>query len=77
VTSKRRLWSWPAPASNTKAGISTLFWSPHEAALAMFFGYYNFCRVHMTLKTTPAVKAGLAERPWTVQEFLSNTGVGS
>jgi transposase InsO family protein len=47
-----------------------------EAALALFFGYYNFCRVHMTLKTTPAVKAGLAERPWSVQELLANSGAG-
>jgi len=49
-------------------------WENHEAALALFFAYYNFCRVHMTLKTTPAVKAGLAERPWTVQELLLNAG---
>jgi transposase InsO family protein len=45
-------------------------WENHEAALALFFAYYNFCRVHSTIKTTPAVKAGLAERPWTVQEML-------
>ena len=49
-------------------------WENHEAALALFFAYYNFCRVHMTLKTTPAVKAGLAELPWTVQELLLNAG---
>jgi hypothetical protein len=46
-------------------------WENHEAALALFFGYYNFCRVHSTIKTTPAVKAGLADRPWTVQELLA------
>jgi transposase-like protein/IS1 family transposase len=46
-------------------------WENHEAALALFFAYYNFCRVHSTIKTTPAVKAALAERPWSVQELLS------
>jgi IS1 family transposase len=45
-------------------------WSNHEAALALFFGYYNFVRVHMTLRTTPAVAIGLTDRPWTVAELL-------
>jgi len=45
-------------------------WENHEAALALWFAYYNFCRSHMTLKTTPAVAAGLASRPWTVLELL-------
>jgi IS1 family transposase len=45
-------------------------WENHEAALALFFAYYNFCRVHMTLKDTPAVKAGLAAEPWSVMELL-------
>jgi transposase-like protein/IS1 family transposase len=45
-------------------------WANHEAALALFFGYYNYCRVHMTLRTTPAVKAGLTARPWGLQELL-------
>jgi transposase-like protein/IS1 family transposase len=45
-------------------------WSNHEAALALFFAYYNFCRVHGTIKTTPAVKAGLAAEPWSVQRLL-------
>jgi hypothetical protein len=27
----------------------------HRAALALFFAFYNFCRVHMTLKETPAM----------------------
>ena len=45
-------------------------WENHEAALALFFAYYNWCRVHMTLKTTPAVVAGLADHVWTVDELL-------
>ena len=32
-----------------------------EAAVALHFMHYNFCRVHQTLKTTPAVDAGIAD----------------
>lgn len=39
-------------------------------SIALFFAVHNFCRVHHTLKTTPAVAAGLAERPWTLKELL-------
>jgi hypothetical protein len=45
-------------------------WENHRAALALFFAYYNFCRVHMTLKETPAMAAGLAEHVWTIRELL-------
>jgi hypothetical protein len=45
-------------------------WENHEAALALFFAYFNFCRVHSTLKTTPAVATGFAIRPWTLEELL-------
>jgi len=45
-------------------------WENHKAALGLFFGYYNFCRVHSTIKTTPAVAAGLTDRVWSVEELL-------
>ena len=35
----------------------------HVHALALYFVFYNFVRLHMTLGTTPAVAAGLAEFP--------------
>ena len=46
-------------------------WENHEAHLALYFLYYNFCRVHTTLKTTPAVEAGLADKPWTIEKMLN------
>jgi transposase-like protein/IS1 family transposase len=49
-------------------------WHNHGSALALFFAYYNFCRVHSTLKTTPAKAAGLTERPWSVKELLAKAG---
>src|SRR5208283_3424645 len=37
-------------------------WENHEAAMALFFAYFNFCRIHSTLATTPAVATGVAIR---------------
>ena len=31
----------------------------------------NFCRVHKTLGTTPAVAAGIADHPWTLDELVA------
>jgi IS1 family transposase len=45
-------------------------WENHDAALALFFAYYDFCRNHMTLKTTPAVAAGLTDHTWSMAELL-------
>jgi IS1 family transposase len=45
-------------------------WENHEAHLAIYFLYYNFCRVHQTLKTTPAVAHGLSDRVWSIERLL-------
>jgi len=42
----------------------------HGHALAMFFAYYNFCRIHSTLRITPAMKAGLTDHVWTLGELI-------
>lgn len=42
----------------------------HMAAVSMFFMWFNFCRVHATIKTTPAVASGLADHVWSVEELL-------
>lgn len=39
-------------------------------AIALYFAYYDFCRLHRTLKTTPAVAAGLTDHRWTLEELL-------
>ena len=46
-------------------------WENHEAALALFFCYYNFVRVHGSIGCTPAVKSGLATETWSLQELLA------
>jgi IS1 family transposase len=43
----------------------------HGHAVALYFAYYNFCRVHQTLRVTPAMEAGLADHVWTVEELVS------
>jgi hypothetical protein len=32
--------------------------------------FYNFCRVHQSLRSTPAMKAGVADHLWTVEEIV-------
>jgi hypothetical protein len=43
----------------------------HRAAIALHFGWYNFCRKHQTIKTTPAIAAGIADHVWDLRELLS------
>lgn len=39
----------------------------HKNAVALFATYYNFIKIHQTLETTPAVEAGLAPYPYTLE----------
>lgn len=45
-------------------------WENHWAAVACWFAFYNFCRVHKSLRTTPAMAAGIADHIWSVRELL-------
>jgi IS1 family transposase len=42
----------------------------HAAQIAIFMTVYNFHRKHMTLGTTPAVKAGIADHIWSTEEII-------
>jgi hypothetical protein len=42
-----------------------------KAAIALHFAYYNFCRIHQTLRVTPAMEAGLTDHVWTLAELLA------
>lgn len=42
----------------------------HAAALALYFVYYNFCRVHQTLRVTPAMEAGVTDHVWSIAEMV-------
>jgi transposase-like protein/IS1 family transposase len=41
-----------------------------KAAVTLHFAYYNFCRVHSSLRVTPAMEAGLTDHVWSVAELL-------
>ena len=41
------------------------------AAMALHFAYYNFCRIHKTLRVTPAMEAGITDHIWTLKELIS------
>ncbi len=43
----------------------------HCYALAIQMAHYNFCRVHKTLKTTPAMAARLVSKVWTVADLVA------
>ncbi len=43
----------------------------HEHALALYFMYYNFCRIHQTLRVTPAMEAGVADHVWSLDEIIA------
>lgn len=41
------------------------------AAVSLHFMHYNFCRVHKSLGTTPAVAAGVADHVWSISEIIA------
>ena len=41
----------------------------HEAAVALWFMYYNFCRVHQTLRVTPVMESGISNHVWSIEEL--------
>lgn len=43
----------------------------HAHAVALHFTHYNFCRVHQSLRVTPAMEAGLTDHVWTIEELLA------
>lgn len=46
-------------------------WENLDAAYALWFAYYNFCRVHQTLRVTPAMESGLTDHVWTIAELIA------
>ena len=46
-------------------------WENLKAALALHFAWYNFCRVHGTLRVTRAMEARVADHIWTVRELIT------
>ncbi|MGH6935448.1 MAG: hypothetical protein ACRED2_04540 [Methylocella sp.] len=42
----------------------------HKAAVALYVAHYNLCRVHETLRVTPAMQLGVTDHIWSIGELL-------
>jgi IS1 family transposase len=42
----------------------------HFCAISLHFVYYNFGRIHQTLRVTPAMEAGVSDHVWTIEEIV-------
>jgi hypothetical protein len=40
-------------------------------SIALHFMHYNFCRVHQTLRVTPAMEAGITNYVWKIEDILA------
>lgn len=45
-------------------------WLNLRWAYALQFAYYNFCRIHQTLRVTPAMQSNIADHIWTIEELI-------
>ncbi|MDP2390084.1 MAG: IS1 family transposase, partial [Acidobacteriota bacterium] len=43
----------------------------HAAMVSLYFMYYNFGRVHQTLRVTPAMQAGVSDHVWGIEEIVA------
>jgi hypothetical protein len=41
-----------------------------EHAVALHYMHYNFCRIHQTLRVTPAMEAGITDHVWDLEEVI-------
>lgn len=46
-------------------------WENLKAAYALHFAYYNFCRIHSSIRCTPAMEAGITKSVWTLSDLLT------
>ena len=46
----------------------------HAAMVVLYFMYYNFGRIHQTLRVTPAIEAGIADHVWSIEEIVGLLG---
>lgn len=45
-------------------------WENLNKTLALHFAYYNFCKVHQSIRVTPAMEAGITDHIWTIDELI-------
>jgi hypothetical protein len=42
----------------------------HMHAVALHFMFYNFCKIHKTLRVTPAMEAGISQTVWSLENVV-------
>jgi transposase-like protein/IS1 family transposase len=45
-------------------------WDNLRAMLALYFAYYNFCRIHSSIRCTPAMESGITQHVWSIRDLL-------
>lgn len=46
----------------------------HATMVSLYFMFYNFARVHQTLRVTPAMEAGISDHVWSIEEIVGLLG---
>ena len=46
-------------------------WENHWSAVLVWYTYYNFCRIHKSLRVTPAMEAGITTHQWRIEDLLA------
>ncbi len=46
-------------------------WDNLHVALSLYFAYYNFCRIHSSIRCTPAMESGITGHVWSLRELLA------
>jgi IS1 family transposase len=49
----------------------------HAYAVALYFMYYNFCRIHQTLRVTPAMAANVTDHIWEIKDIVNLLHIAS
>jgi hypothetical protein len=42
----------------------------HIASIAIHYMHYNFCRIHASLRVTPAMEAGVSDHVWNIEDII-------
>ena len=43
----------------------------HMHAISLYFMFYNFCKIHKSLRVTPAMEAGITEKLWEISDIVT------
>jgi len=61
------------PLGDMRTGAFSKKWHNLKAAYGLWFAFYNLCRVHCSLRCTPAMAAGITDHIWSVGELMEAT----